>query len=123
MKALLLTFALASAASLAMAADSPSVSGTWQLHQSIADNESDSSCTFTQNNQDLTGSCHSDNGSGNITGKVDGKKITWVYKSEYNGGPITVTYHGTLAADKITGTVDVAEYSVDGDFTATKSSK
>ena len=123
MKALLLPFVLASAASLGMAADSPSVSGTWQLHQSIADNESDSSCTFTQNDQDLTGSCHSENGSGNITGKVDGKKVTWVYKSQYNGGPITLTYQGTLVADKMTGTVTVAEYSVDGDFTATKAGK
>jgi hypothetical protein len=123
MKALLLTFVVASAASLGIAADSPSVGGTWQLHQNIADNESDSSCTFTQNDQALTGSCHSENGSGDITGKVDGKKVTWVYKSEYNGGPITLTYQGTLVADKMTGTVTVAEYSVDGDFTATKAGK
>jgi hypothetical protein len=122
MKSLLLTLAVASAAAVAVAADAPSVSGQWKLHQSIADNESDQTCTFTQKDQDLTGSCQSDNGSGNLTGKVDGKKITWVYKSEYNGGPITLTYQGTLGAgDKIAGTVNVAEYSVDGDFTATRS--
>lgn len=121
MKSLLLTLLVASAASVVVAADAPSVSGQWQLHQNIADNESDQTCTFTQKDNDLIGSCQSDNGSGNLTGKVDGKKITWVYKSQYNGGPITVTYQGTLGSpEKMAGTVNVAEYSVDGDFTATR---
>lgn len=123
MKSLLLTLAIASTAAVVLAADAPSsVSGQWQLHQSIADNESDETCTFMQKDNDLTGSCQSDNGSGNLTGKVDGKKITWVYKSQYNGGPITVSYQGMLGSpDKMAGTVDVAEYSVDGNFTATRS--
>jgi hypothetical protein len=55
------------------------------------------------------------------TVKVNGNKVTWSYKSEYDGSPITVNREGTLTGDKITGTVSIAEYSVDGDFTATRS--
>lgn len=44
-----------------------------------------------------------------------------MYKSEYNGSPLTVKYDGALQSNKITGTVNVEEYGVDGDFTATLS--
>jgi hypothetical protein len=120
MKATLFTLLLASAAVLAPAADSPTVNGKWQVHNNIVGNESDMSCSFTQKEADLTGSCTGDQGTVNITGKVDGKNVNWVYKSEYNGGPITLTYKGTLdGTPKITGSVNVEEYSVEGDFTAT----
>jgi len=119
MKLLFLVLVVASAS--ATAADGPTLNGKWQLHQNIADNESDQTCTFTQKDNDLTGSCSNDKGSVNITGKVDDKKVIWVYKSEYNGGPITLTYKGTLdSSDKIAGIVSVEEYSVDGEFTATR---
>jgi hypothetical protein len=55
-----------------------------------------------------------------VTGKVDGNKITWSYKSEYEGTPLTVHYQGVIdAAAKISGSVNVPEFSADGDFTAT----
>jgi hypothetical protein len=111
---------LISSATLAVAADNASVAGKWHVHTSMAGNESDSDCTFVQKGADLTGTCTSDKESVDITGKVDGKKVTWSYKSEYNGSPLTVNQEGTLTADnKITGTANVPEYSVDGDFTAT----
>jgi hypothetical protein len=110
-----------SAVALAAAADNASVAGKWHVHTSIAGNDSDSDCTFVQKDADLTGTCTSDQGSVNITGKVDGKKVTWSFKSEYNGSPLTVNHDGTLTADnKITGTATVPEFSVDGDFTATQ---
>jgi len=105
-----------------LAADASSVSGKWQVHNNIAGNESDMACTLTQKDADLTGTCSSSKGDVNISGKVDGKNVNWVYKSEYNGGPITLTYKGSVeAADKINGTVSVEEYGVDGEFTATQS--
>lgn len=117
----LFSFLLASTAIVA-AADNPSVDGKWQVHNSIVGNESDMTCTLTQKNGDLSGSCNGEQGTVNISGKVDGKNVNWVYKSQYNGGPITLTYKGTLdSANKITGTVTVEEYSVQGDFTATQS--
>lgn len=112
---------LISAVALASAADNPSVAGKWHVHTSIAGNDSDSDCTFIQKDTDLSGSCTSEQGTVNIAGKVDGKKITWSFKSEYNGSPLTVNHEGTLSADnKITGTATVPEFAVDGDFTATQ---
>lgn len=104
------------------AADNASFAGKWQVHTSIAGQDHDSTCTFDQKDSDLTGSCTTERGDLKITGKVDGKKITWSYKSEYEGTPLTVNHEGTLGADnKITGTVSVPEFGVDGDFTATPS--
>lgn len=113
--------ALIAAPSLAPAADNVSVAGKWHVHTSIAGNDSDSDCTFVQKDADLTGTCTTDQGSVQLTGKVDGNKVTWSYKSEYNGTELTVKHEGTLGTDsKITGTVTVPEFNVDGDLTATQ---
>jgi hypothetical protein len=120
MRTLFLSAILASAALTSMAADNPSLTGKWKIHQTVAGNESDSDCTFTQKDNDLTGSCTADSGTGKITGKVDGSKVSWSYESEYNGSPLTVKFAGTLdASGKIAGTVNVETFGVDGDFTAT----
>ena len=105
------------------AADNVSVAGKWHVHDSIAGNDSDSDCTFVQKTSTCTGhgTRQNEKGSMTITGKFEGKKVTWSYKSEYNGSPLTVNHEGTLNDDKIVGTAHVPEYSVDGDFTATSS--
>ena len=112
-------------AALVLAADAPTLTGTpsltgkWHVHNSISGNESDQICTFTQMDADISGSCTSERGTVEITGKVDGNKITWSYKSEYEGTPLTVNYQGVMDAAKISGSVSVPEFSADGDFTAT----
>ena len=122
MKSLLFPLLFASAAIAVSAADSPSLTGTWNIHNNIAGNESDMACNFTQKDKDLTGTCKGEQGSVNINGKIEDKKVSWVYKSEYNGGPITLTYGGNLdSGDKISGTVRVEEYGVEGEFTANAS--
>jgi hypothetical protein len=117
MKKISITFLLLSSIVFAQAQDS--LSGKWKLHQSIAGNESDSECTITQKDRDLTGSCTGGEKAVDITGKVVGNKISWVYKADYNGTPLTVTYTGKLDAGKITGEVNVDPFSATGDFTAT----
>ena len=121
MKALVL-FALAASAAVVgvAAAEEPALSGTWQIHQSIVGNDSDSSCTFTQTGDDLAGTCEGAMGTVKISGKVSEKKVNWTIQTEYNGSPLTLKYNGTLAsATKMTGTVSVDPYGVDGEFTAT----
>jgi hypothetical protein len=121
MKQLLFSILLASAAAVASAADSP-VTGTWKIHNSIAGNENDMTCTLAQKESELTGSCQTDQGAVNIAGKVDGKKVNWSFKIDYNGSPLTLTFVASVdAADKFAGTVTVEEYSIDGEFTATLS--
>ncbi len=119
MKKLFLSFLLAVAPAITFAADNPSISGTWQIHINVAGNESDRPCTFVQNGSDLTGTCPAERGEIKLTGQIKDKRVTWSYKTEYEGSPITVKYDGKLESPtKMTGTVNVAEYGADGDFTA-----
>lgn len=121
MKSLLLVL-LASVSMGASAADAPSLAGSWKVHNSIAGNESDMDCSFTQTDNQLSGSCKSEQGTVTISGKVDNQKVNWTYKSEYNGSPITLSYAGSVDSNnKMRGTVTVEEYSVEGDFTAVQS--
>jgi hypothetical protein len=114
MKALLLAFLFA-------AADDASLTGRWLVHRSAAGNESQIDCLFTHKDSALSGTCESDRGKLEFTGKVDGKAVTWTHKSESPGGPVTVVYKGTVASpDKITGTVTAVEFSIEGEFTATR---
>ena len=103
------------------AEDSASLSGKWQVHNSISGNESDQECTFIQKDDSLKGNCTSETGSVEINGKISGKKVSWMYKSEYNGTPLTVNYDGVVDSGKISGTVVVPEFGAEGDFTATQS--
>lgn len=110
--------AIAAGAVPVVAADG--VSGKWQVHQSIAGNEADFACTFTQTGDDLAGSCEGLQGTMKLAGKVAEKKVSWTINTEYNGGPLTLKYSGTLeSAEKMSGTVSVDPYGVEGDFTAT----
>lgn len=77
------------AATSALAAGSPNLTGEWTVHN-------------------------------NIAGSIDGNKVTGKYESEYNGTPLTLTYTAILDdSGKIAGSVDVAPFSLTGDFTAT----
>ncbi|MGC4051158.1 MAG: hypothetical protein QM757_17490 [Paludibaculum sp.] len=119
MRLLLLPLLLVSTALVGSAQDKISLSGKWNVHLSVASNESDQTCTLTQEGNDLTGTCGSEQTTGKITGKVEDKTVTWTLKSEYNGGPLTIKYKGTIdGANKISGSVVVEEYSVEGEFTA-----
>ena len=122
MKKVLATSVLAFASS-AFAAGSPSLTGQWAVHNSIAGNESDQNCTFAQTDNKLGGSCKSSEGKDlAVTGSIDGNKVTWQYDSEYNGSPLTMVYTATLDdSGKIAGNVEVQPFNVSGDFTATPS--
>jgi hypothetical protein len=121
MKNLLVVFIFLATAS-ALGATTPNLTGQWQIHNSIAGNESDQACTFTQADNKLSGSCKAEDKDVQITGSVDGNNVTWKFQSEYNGTPLTLTYTATVNdASKITGSVDVQPFSVTGEFTATPS--
>jgi hypothetical protein len=121
MKALLFAILLAGAAGIMAADETPSLTGKWQVHTNINGNENDQVCTIEQKGSELTGNCSSDQGSGAIAGKVDAQKVTWTYKSTYNGNPLTAVYNGTIEMAKITGGLRVEEFGVEGQFTATPS--
>ena len=111
---------IAAATALTLSADAPSLTGKWNVHTSIAGNDSDMSCAFEQKDMALTGKCQGQQGEVTITGKIDGNKVSFSYKGDYQGMPLTVAYEGTYdAANGIKGGVGVAEFGVYGDFYAT----
>jgi hypothetical protein len=56
-----------------------------------------------------------------ISGKVDGKSVTWTYTGDSPGGMVTVVHKGTVeSSSKITGTLIAVEFSIEGEFTATR---
>jgi hypothetical protein len=121
MKFLFLSSAFVAATIVMFAADAPVVTGKWKLHNSVAGNESDMNCTFTQKEGDLTGVCEGEQGPVNITGKVDGKNVNWVYKGTYNGSPITLTYKGAVdEKNTLNGSLTVEEFGVEGTFSASQ---
>jgi hypothetical protein len=121
MRFLLASFLAAAPIAATLAADTPSLTGKWQVHTSIAGTEVDDLCTFTQKENALTGNCSSDRGTFELSGNVNGQKVTWSYKSEYNGTPITVAFAGAVNAEKkITGSVNVPEFGAEGEFQATQ---
>ena len=125
MRTPLVAFLLTAAVGLPAGAREGSLTGNWQIQRIAAGNEGQQECTFTQKDSDLTGSCSSDRGTVEISaGKVDSKSVTWTCKGDSTGGTATLVYKGILdSADsptKITGKVTVVEYSVEGEFTATR---
>ena len=104
---------------MSAAAADVSIAGKWQVSTSIVGVDGTEVCTFTQSEATLTGTCKADDGDHALTGKMDGNKVTWQYKAEYNGDPLTLVFTGTVNSDnEFTGTVDVNPMSVSGDFTA-----
>lgn len=109
-------------ATSALAAGSPNLTGQWNIHNNIAGNENDQECKFIQTESKLSGTCKGTDKDVQITGSIDGNKVTWKYESEYNGTPLTLTYTATLDdSGKIAGSVEVDPFAVTGDFTATPS--
>lgn len=114
MRALLLFIALSAAAQ-------DSLTGKWQVHRNAAGRQTTQQCTLIQKENALTGECSTDRGTVTISGKVEGKRVTWTYKADSEGGEVTVVYTGAIESpSKITGTVLAVEFSVEGDFTATR---
>jgi hypothetical protein len=120
MKSTLVLLVFASATGLVHAQTNPSVNGKWKIH-TVMVQESDSTCTLTQKETELTGACEGDNGKYNITGKVEGNKVSWSFKTDYNGTALTISYQGKLESEsKMSGSTSVEEMSLNGDFTAVK---
>jgi hypothetical protein len=121
-KTLFLSLLVISAPVLLPAAEPASPAGKWDVQSSIAGNDSRQACTFVLKEEVLPGQCTSDRGTVEIKGTVTGAKLSWSYKSEHEGQPLTVEYQGELdSSDTIKGSVNVPEFSVSGDFTATRS--
>ena len=119
-----LLFALITACA-AIAEDAP-FSGKWEIYNVIGGTSVDQVCTFTQTANEIGGTCDTQRGTVNVSGKVDQKKITFTYKTQSSeGGLVTVNYSGELnlksGTTRVTGTMVVEELGMQGSFTANQS--
>src|SRR5579863_1489753 len=96
MRSIVLSLLLLAGPSLAPAADRASLAGQWKIHSSIGGYDSDFDCTFTQDNQDFGGTCTSSESTVTVTGKLEEKKVTFQYKTTYEGQELTVVHSGTV---------------------------
>jgi hypothetical protein len=120
-KTIVLSFLLFSVPVLVPAAQDTSLAGQWKIHSSIAGHESDFDCTFTQNNQDLGGTCKTNEATLTITGKLEASKVTFQYKTTYEGQELTIVHAGKVESpSKFAGSVEVQPMGVTGDFTASQ---
>jgi enterochelin esterase-like enzyme len=118
MKRLLATFTLLFASS-ALAAQSLT-GGLWTIHSNIAGNVSDQECKFVVTDNKITGTCNFQGKNLQVTGSVDGKRVTWHYENEMYGSTFTFNYSGNVDdSGKIAGTFLLEPVKVDGLFTAT----
>ena len=117
MKRLLAASALLFASS-AFAAQN--LTGLWTIHSKINDSESNVECKLVVTDNKITGACSFQDKDRQVTGTVDGDKVTLQYDADYNSTAFTLLYKGTLDhSGKIAGIVHLQPFNVDGLFTAT----
>lgn len=98
----------------------PALAGKWRVHLSVSGYESDMECELSQEGAEMKGRCTSENGQVEVKGKADGKNVQWSFTSDYNNEKHDVIMKGVVeSASKISGTVEVPAYGVEGEFTAT----
>jgi hypothetical protein len=122
MKNILVTLFSLTCVSLALAAD-VNLTGVWKLDSETVGNTSSILMPFKQDGAKLTATMKSPDGKEmTVNGKVEGKKVTWTFISEWEGNPLTVTYVGTLddAGTSMKGTSDVQPMGIEGTFVAAK---
>lgn len=117
MKSVLILLLLASASSLAVAADPPSVNGKWQVRMTIGTYEMMQICTLSQTGTDLSVRCAGGMGGGTFTGKVHGRKIGWSLSSNSAASSMNQVYQAELVSPtKFEGTVTIIPLGAAGDL-------
>ncbi len=110
MKSIALLFAAASlAATVAVApstaiaaAPSADISGTWTTSFDSQVGKQTYTYTLKVEGGKLTGHAKSNLGEGDVTGTVDGDKVTFVENLDYQGQALAITYTGQIvSADEI----------------------
>ncbi len=118
---LLATAALALLPLAAIAADEPSIAGTWTTSFDSQVGVQTYTYTFVVNGTTLTGRAKSEAGDTAITeGKVEKGTVTFVENLNYQGMELRIVYTGTVAGDTIKFKRDVGGQGGE-EFTAQRS--
>lgn len=118
---LLAVGALLTVASAPASAQNVNVAGAWAMEVTTdAGGTTTPSMTLQQNGAELTGRYTSETlGDADVTGTVEGNKVTINFTADLQGQEVPVTYEATVDADGVmTGTIDLAGGLATGTFTA-----
>ena len=103
----------------ALAAD---VSGTWTFAVESPAGSGEPTFTFKQDGEKLTGRYKGRLGEADVTGKVEGDKISFEFKASAEGQELTIRYSGTIESPTtMKGTVEFGDFG-SGTWTAKKNS-
>ena len=91
------TVAVIPSAALA-AAPSADISGTWATEFDSQVGKQTYTYTFKVEGGTLTGHSKSNLGESDLTGTVDGDKVTFVENLDYQGTPLAITYTGQIVS-------------------------
>jgi hypothetical protein len=100
------------------------VPGTWTISGDVQGYPINETCTFTQTNDKITGSCVTDGTTYDTTVTINDKKVIFAHAGDYQGQALTLTFTGTYN-DKgdLAGDIDVQPLNYSGTYTATKTVK
>jgi hypothetical protein len=100
----------------------PNITGQWSIHWNISGYSFDHECKLVQTANKISGTCKGESQEREVTGMLDGNKVTWQYDWEYSSTPLTLVYNATLDdSGKIAGSIEAQPQNASGDFTATPS--
>jgi hypothetical protein len=118
----ILSIALLFAAQTATVPAAPVATGSWTITGDVQGYPITETCTLTQTDSKIAGTCTNGEKTQPTTGTVADKTITFSHPGEYEGQPLTLTFAGQLDdAGKLSGTIDVQPLNFQGVFNATKS--
>ena len=96
-----------------------SIAGSWKVRSSLdgVATGDPQMCTFMIREQQLIGSCVSEDGSQDLTGEIHGKSVRWRLGNSRFGATV---FNGTIDSDSlITGTYEMKQAAILGEFTFT----
>jgi hypothetical protein len=97
------------------------VTGDWKIDGDIAGNALALTCSLKQEDAKLSGKCvnATNNINSPVTGKVDGKTVTFQFDFNYSGMAMTMSFTGSNDTDtSMKGSVEVM--GAEGSFTGVK---
>ncbi|MFL5563156.1 MAG: hypothetical protein ACJ79K_16950 [Gemmatimonadaceae bacterium] len=105
----------------APAPQADSMAGRWQIKGDVMGNPVNETCTFTQADSVLTGSCAGEDGEAALlAGEVKGGKVTFWHGGDWEGQALTIVYSGTMSSKaELKGTIEVRPMNAAGTFTMT----
>jgi hypothetical protein len=113
----LLTLLLLCLSALFVVAQSPNVTGEWEVTINSPQGSRTANITFKQEGEKLSGSIKRQGGELPFEGMIKGKEIKFTYTIKFQDNDLAITLTGDVEGDSIKGTADFGGFA-QGDWTA-----